>query len=111
MTDNEIIQALECCCKITNCEDGCERKTDCILLHMHEIIDLIHRLQEQNAALISGQEALQKYIKNAKSEAIKEFACQILDLFPADKDFTTISRFTIKQKAKEMVGADNGILQ
>lgn len=39
-----------------------------------------------------------------KSEAIKEFEKKIFDLFPADKNHTTISRFTVKQITKEMVG-------
>ena len=46
-TDNEIMKALEYCCKITNCEEKCDRKNDCILLHMHEIIDLISRKNEE----------------------------------------------------------------
>ena len=38
------------------------------------------------------------------TEAIKEFESKVLDLFPIDKDFTTISRFTVKRIVKEMEG-------
>lgn len=37
-----------------------------------------------------------------KCRAIKEFEHKILALFPADKNHTTISRFTIKQIIKEL---------
>lgn len=37
-----------------------------------------------------------------RAEAIIEFEQKVFDLFPADKNHTTISRFTIKQIAKEM---------
>lgn len=43
-----------------------------------------------------------KKLQAAKSEAIKEFENKILELFPSDKDFTTISRFAVKQITKEM---------
>ena len=45
---------------------------------------------------------------NGYAKGVKEFAEKVFELFPADKDFTTISRFTIKHTLKEMVGADNG---
>lgn len=45
-----------------------------------------------------------EYDNKIKAEAVKEFAERILNLFPADKNFTTISRFTIRQILKEMVG-------
>jgi hypothetical protein len=40
----------------------------------------------------------------ARAEAVKECLNWVLSLFPEDKNFTTISRFTVKQKLKEMVG-------
>lgn len=48
-----------------------------------------------------------EFCDNLKAEAYKEFAEIIFSLFPADKNFTTISRFTIRQKLKELVGEDN----
>lgn len=39
-----------------------------------------------------------------KTEAIKECLEWVLSLFPEDKNFTTISRFTVNRKLKEMVG-------
>lgn len=49
-----------------------------------------------------------KFKKKFKSEAVKEFAEQIFELFPADKSVTYISRVTIKHIVKEMVGENNG---
>lgn len=50
--------------------------------------------------------ALNDYIseccREAEAEAIKEFAEYILSLFPSDEYVTTISRFSVKYKAKEM---------
>ena len=70
--------------------------------------ETIKMQQEMIEGLISGQETLQKYIKIAKAEVVKEFEKRILDLFPSDKHYTTISRASIKMIAAEMVGADNG---
>lgn len=53
------------------------------------------------------KDAAYKYadsIDSIKVEAIKECLEWVLSLFPEDKSFTTISRFTVKQKLKEMVG-------
>ena len=41
-------------------------------------------------------------IAKDRSEAITEFENNVLELFPSDKKTTTISRFAIKQIAKEM---------
>lgn len=38
-----------------------------------------------------------------KNNAVKEFGEFVLSLFPSDGNFTTINRFTIKQKMKEMI--------
>ena len=46
--------------------------------------------------------------KNGYANGVKEFAEKVFELFPADKDFTTISRFTIKHILKETVGDGNG---
>lgn len=40
----------------------------------------------------------------AEREAVKEFEKRVLSLFPIDKKFTTISRFSVKQITKEMIG-------
>lgn len=40
--------------------------------------------------------------KELKNEAVKEFAERILNLFPSDKNYTTISRFAVKQITKEL---------
>ena len=46
-------------------------------------------------------------IQTSRAEAIKECLNWVLSLFPEDKNFTTISRFTVNQKIKEMVGEEN----
>lgn len=64
----------------------------------------IEKLQE----LLNGwKEEAYKLSDNydkAKTEAVKECLEWVLSLFPEDKNFTTISRFTINQKLKEVVG-------
>jgi hypothetical protein len=49
------------------------------------------------------RECIAKDIIKAKKEAYKEFAETILSMFPTDKDYTTISRFTIKQTLKALM--------
>ena len=77
-----------------------------------------HREAELNAAeLIKSQAEIERLREESKSfadigkmyseikaEAIKECLEWVLSLLPEDKNFTTISRFTVKQKLKEMVG-------
>ena len=48
------------------------------------------------------EEAMREAIDFFKKEAIKAYEDKILELFPCDKIFTTISRFTVKKIAKEM---------
>ena len=144
MTDNEIIKALECCCKNNNC-DGCPLdyltfSSQCASELAIKSLDLINRLQSQNKdlaetvhnltiekdALFDKAEELKaeverlktnlnvelenfatEYDNKIKTEAYKEFAEEIFELFPADKCNTVISRVTVKHILKEMVGEDN----
>jgi myo-inositol-hexaphosphate 3-phosphohydrolase len=127
LTDNEIINAFE---ELIDKYNGNGSHDTYIIVK--NALDLITRQNEQIEGLIAGQETLQKYIAekdaeienlndlvvynascatklqiklvNAKSEAVKECLEWALSLFPEDKNFTTISRFTINQKLKEMVG-------
>lgn len=46
-------------------------------------------------------------MQQAKSEAYKEFAEEIFELFPKDKPNTVISRVTVKHILKELVGENN----
>ena len=54
-----------------------------------------------------NHEEYERLLASISAEAIKECLDWVLSLFPEDKNFTTISRFTIKQKLKEMVGDSN----
>lgn len=71
----------------------------------------IERLQNECFCIANERDAiadcLDTAVAEAKAEAIKECLDWVLSLFPEDKNFTTISRFTIKQKLKEMVGDSN----
>lgn len=63
----------------------------------------VERLRKETSQTIESIRKLARdTIRDTKSEAIKEFEHKILALFPADKNHTTISRFTIKQIVKEM---------
>ena len=126
MTDKEIIKALECCANLVECSECpygsitvCHEEKD------KDVLDLINRQQAEienyshniknlaaaNMELyaeIAGMIDHRGYVlKKAKAEAIKECLEWVLSLFPEDKNFTTISRFTVNQKLKEMVGEDN----
>ena len=124
MTDNEIIKALECC--LLSNEQQCEQCEKCPLDETFEMIcqnllayhalDLINRqkaeiewlkqIQSDNEKAFNKMTELYNKAfnrcKTAKAEAIKECLSWVLSLFPEDKNFTTISRFTVKQKLKEM---------
>jgi uncharacterized coiled-coil protein SlyX len=80
-------------------------------------IDILIRKKETLRDEIAEQQAEIERLKTEKDnliktygecmiEVVKEFAHKILALFPADKNHTTISRFTIKQIVKEMTEVD-----
>lgn len=73
-------------------------------MHYEEAQAEIVRLNEYNENLKTANTALSNEILDIKSAAVKEFAEQIFELFPADKSVTYISRVTIKHILKEMVG-------
>ena len=133
MTDEQIIKALECCkhddCdNCPNCFGNCESN---LATHSLDLINRqkaeIERLEKENIALnrrampasgtilsvgnallfAENKEDYDITINTIKAEAIKEFENKILELFPFDKNFTTISRFTVKQITKEMTEAQS----
>ena len=72
MTDNEIIKALECCCKNNNC-DGCPLdyltfSSQCASELAIKSLDIINRQKEWIETLIAWQETLQKNIAEQKAE-------------------------------------------
>ena len=116
MTDKEIIKAIEHC--KNNEGNGCRgcvfygnEKGTCIDELLTDAFDLINRQQAEIERLTINMNAFGLDMKQEKeradtirAEAIKECLNWVLSLFPEDKNFTTISRFTVNQKIKEMVG-------
>ena len=76
MEDKDIIKALECCMQDGYaCRECCfDEENECIGALSRNALDLINRQKEEKEALINGQETLQKYIAEARAEAITEFA-------------------------------------
>lgn len=122
MSDNEIIKALECCnsekeslcfeCPYHLCSPACltRRNTDIIdLINRQKAeIEKLKEASEEAVSCFHRMESLYNIkcmeLKVAKAEAVKECLEWVLSLFPEDKNFTTISRFTVNRKLKEMVG-------
>lgn len=50
------------------------------------------------------KEKFEETIKLGRTESALELFHWLIDLFPEDKNVTTISKFTVKQKYKEMMG-------
>ena len=100
-------------CYAENCMECKEHTMDYNGNRAKAILDLINRknaeieeLYREVDRLIIAKDQLfdeaEALIKKAKAEAIKEFAERVKALFPFDKKFTTISRFALRQIAKEM---------
>lgn len=112
MTDKEIIKGC----------DGCPHKIG-INHYRRKAQNQKQELRRLNEKVAEQQAVIERYEEDierlrtaliqevtdrdaAKAEAIKECLEWVLSLFPEDKNFTTISRFTINQRLKEMVGED-----
>lgn len=73
LTNAEIVKALECHNNMRYDNNACDEcpflnHCDCSCKMSENALDLINRLQAENEALINGQETLQKYIAEQKSE-------------------------------------------
>lgn len=81
MTDNEIIKALECCtssCREIKC-NSCLAFVDCrCMLKPKMLLDLINRQKVVDGIVID--------IKQAKSEAVKDFAEKLKERLAEDCD-------------------------
>lgn len=126
MTDNEIIKALKCCGNIVDstCKECVYHETynaSCVVRLMRDALDLINRqkaeIENLNIVLQAMRNAANSYkaenerykgfiklleadVKTAKSEAIKEFAEKVKDLFYPEDEV----REEINNLAQEMVG-------
>ena len=111
MTEEKIVKALECCTTIMDCHNcSYDNSKNCVCKLLENALDLIKCKNEMIEGLISGQETLQKYIKTAKAEAIKEFAERLKKylLLPTAIEMSVVTASDIDNFVKEMVGADNG---
>lgn len=61
-------------------------------------------MREKTLAIVEG---LQAQLSAARADAVREFADRVLDLFPADKPYTSISRTTIKRFVRELTEDEN----
>ena len=103
MTDNEIIKALECCCKNNNCE-GCPLdyltfSSQCASELAIKSLDLITRLQAENERLSKITRPL---IAEIKAEAYKEFAERL-----KEKSFQSFGNYGITRDVVEVCDIDN----
>lgn len=136
MTDEEIIKALECCAKYrwVACVDCSQvRLKTCKGVNPDIILDLINRqkveieklqkLQQVQAdriieergrryELASTVSILNKQIKTAKSEAIREFAMRFIEIYSNCSLSSSVSIdmvvCDIKRLIKEMTECENG---
>ena len=115
MTDNEIINALECCidCDCTDCP--CNTREGCKDIDYEAMLDLINRQKAEIERLTVNMNAFGLGMKQeaeradtAKAEAIKEFVVKLLFEFRAGVFGYSHIRHIIKSIAKEMVGDNNG---
>lgn len=109
MTDNDIIKALECCAGERPCNDDCPgNKVGCELEKY--VLKLIKSKDAKIERLNKEVDRLSQcvmYHDGQIADALKEFAERLLELFPSDKAFTTISRLTIRKLVNEMEAENN----
>lgn len=136
LTDKEIVKALECCATVPFCNEktDCPYRgiDDCVKKNTFDALDLINRLQEdkqnleielqamRNAAngFKAEVERLKKFAlirafdrfqKEAKTEAYKEFAERLKESSIATFSWNGIVMVDdIDNLLKELVGEDNG---
>ena len=117
MTDNEIINALECCAsKDENACDNCPCLNTRCIATTGEVIDLIHRqeaeiksLKNECFCLANERDAYKDVLDTAVTEAIKEFAERLKGkkrvVFTAVNDSNyAVTVENINNLVKEMAG-------
>lgn len=75
MTDNEIIQALECCGVNRDCS-GCPKEKEpygCYFVLCGGAFDLINRQKEENEGLKISVEAMSRKVATARNETVDEY--------------------------------------
>jgi hypothetical protein len=105
-------KALELCANEWYC-GLCEfTEKECALIKKNALA-LINSLEERIKELAEENERLKDstvdyrnipyIVADARADTVRKMQERVLQLFPCDKKFTTISRFTIDQVAKEML--------
>ena len=103
MTDEQIIKWLDFLHRRILQSKFAEKVTESEILGLVEGIALIKRQKKQLLQqMLTVDEHCDKCIAEARAEAIREFEKAVMELFPSDKKFTTISRASIMQIAREM---------
>ena len=108
MEDKDIIKALEDIIKhlnftqIKSGENVLANALDLINRQKAEIEKLEKGLRQVLTDVKEAKLCVVSDIKTARAEAITEYENKVLDLFPSDKNYTTVSKFSIKQIAKEL---------
>ena len=80
MNDNDIKKALECCgfdedmCLDCPVQRDCEKDTEAMIYRAKAILDLINRQQAEIERYKGVIKLLEKDVRTAESEAVKEFA-------------------------------------
>lgn len=110
MTDEQIIKALECCSKeFGNCE-GCpydDDNSDCVTikgetLMIKDTLDLINRqnaeIEQRKAEKLKLHKLIPKMLKEAKSEAYKEFAEKFKGLLKEYAPYDTLHIYEIQDR-------------
>ena len=114
---DEIIKAFECCAKNKSCRDcpyidEVDGRKWCNEKVYDGVISVINRQQAEIERLTNYiVSELSVLPKKVKTETTKEFADRVFELFPYDKNHTTISRITIKQILKEMMEGNENALK
>lgn len=114
MTDEKIIEALECCAKNIRC-DECPLKgiKNCMGELYIKSFDLIKRQQEEIERLKSEKDSkivmcLARNIDKAKSKAVREFAERLIELGVQEGAYEYVSVYDIECLAKEMTEKEGG---
>lgn len=117
-TDNEIVKALECCCK-DNYEGDCQNcplqlNGGCNVILAEHALDLINRQKAEIDEKSNRLREVLSIVAELKTEAIKEFAERLKQHCAPGGDFgdpcgvLTVTDRWIDQLVKEMTGENNG---
>ena len=106
----QIVKALEWCSSGRNCMKCSEdersprlSKEGCMALQMRNALALIRELTVELDAMRGAANSYKMHYEAAKADTVRKMQEAVLEMFPSDKEYTTISRRTVKRIAKEML--------